>query len=114
MSTSDGVSSAGGRTPAELAEQVRFLEAEVSDLRLRLSGSPSGSRGLELRLAEAQRSLAGLTSQNERLAGRFTHGVPTGHLQAAECRHHRALVMVVAGALDLAIDPLDGECGCHP
>ena len=27
-----------------------------------------GSRGLELRLAEAQRSLAGLTSQNERLA----------------------------------------------
>src|SRR6478752_5802905 len=69
MSTSDGVSSAGGRTPAELAEQVRFLEAEVSDLRLRLSESPTGSRGLELRLAEAQRSLAGLTSQNERLAG---------------------------------------------
>jgi proteasome-associated ATPase len=69
MSSSDGVSSAGGRTPAELAEQVRFLEAEVSDLRLRLSESPSGSRGLELRLAEAQRSLAGLTSQNERLAG---------------------------------------------
>jgi proteasome-associated ATPase len=69
MSTSDGVSSAGGRTPAELAEQVRFLESEVSDLRLRLSESPSGSRGLELRLAEAQRSLAGLTSQNERLAG---------------------------------------------
>ncbi|GAA4745468.1 proteasome ATPase [Nocardioides endophyticus] len=69
MSTSDGVSSAGGHTPAELAEQVRFLEAEVSDLRLRLSESPAGSRGLELRLAEAQRSLAGLTSQNERLAG---------------------------------------------
>ncbi|KQW53813.1 proteasome ATPase [Nocardioides sp. Root1257] len=68
MSTSEGVSSAGGRSPAELAEQVRFLEAEVSDLRLRLSESPSGSRGLELRLADAQRSLAGLTSQNERLA----------------------------------------------
>ncbi|GAA1773236.1 proteasome ATPase [Nocardioides hankookensis] len=68
MSTSEGVSSAGGRTPAELVEQVRFLEAEVSDLRLRLSESPSGSRGLELRLADAQRSLAGLTSQNERLA----------------------------------------------
>ena len=68
MSTSDGVSSTGGRTPAELVEQVRFLEAEVSDLRLRLSESPSGSRGLELRLADAQRSLAGLTSQNERLA----------------------------------------------
>ena len=42
MSTSDGVSSAGGRNPDELAEQVRFLEAEVSDLRLRLSESPTG------------------------------------------------------------------------
>ncbi|WP_028644280.1 proteasome ATPase [Nocardioides sp. URHA0020] len=68
MSMSDGVSSAGDRTPAELVEQVRFLEAEVSELRMRLSESPSGSRGLELRLADAQRSLAGLTSQNERLA----------------------------------------------
>ncbi|MBZ5739878.1 proteasome ATPase [Nocardioides mangrovi] len=68
MSTSEGVSSAGGRTPEELASQVRLLEAEVSDLRLRLADSPSHSRGLELRLADAQRSLAGLTSQNERLA----------------------------------------------
>ncbi|GAA4716347.1 proteasome ATPase [Nocardioides conyzicola] len=68
MSSSDDVSSTGGSTPAELAEQVRFLEAEVSDLRRRLSESPTGSRGLELRLADAQRSLAGLTSQNERLA----------------------------------------------
>jgi proteasome-associated ATPase len=68
MSTSEGFSSTGGRTPEELVVQVRLLEAEISDLRRRLSESPSGSRGLELRLADAQRSLAGLTSQNERLA----------------------------------------------
>ena len=68
MSTSDGVSSTGDRSPEELASQVRLLEAEVSDLRRRLSESPGGSRGLELRLADAQSSLAGLTSQNERLA----------------------------------------------
>ena len=48
--------------------QVRFLEAEVTDLRRRLSDAPTGSRGLELRLADAQRSLAAVTSQNERLA----------------------------------------------
>jgi proteasome-associated ATPase len=48
--------------------QVRFLEAEVSDLRRRLNDAPTGSRGLELRLADAQRSLAAVTSQNERLA----------------------------------------------
>src|SRR6478736_6605680 len=68
MSTSEGVSSAGGRSPEELVDQVRFLEAEVSDLRSRLSEAPGSSRTLELRLADAQRSLAGLTSQNERLA----------------------------------------------
>src|SRR6476660_7853519 len=68
MSTSEGVSSTGGRSPEELANQVRFLEAEVTDLRRRLSDTPGNSRGLEHRLAEAQRSLAGVTSQNERLA----------------------------------------------
>ncbi|WP_085870987.1 MULTISPECIES: proteasome ATPase [unclassified Nocardioides] len=68
MSTSEGVSSTGGRSPEELASQVRLLESEVSDLRRRLTESPTSSRGLELRLADAQRSLAGLTSQNERLA----------------------------------------------
>src|SRR3954468_10572622 len=68
--TSDGPEQSrhGGRSPDELMSQVRFLEAEVSDLRRRLSDAPAGSRGLELRLADAQRSLAGLTSQNERLA----------------------------------------------
>ena len=47
MSTSDGVSSTGAAPPLSSPEQVRFLEAEVSDLRLRLSESPAGSRGLE-------------------------------------------------------------------
>src|SRR3954470_13026702 len=69
---SDSTQSSGGgggdRSAAELASQVRFLEAEVSDLRRRLSDVPTGSRGLELRLADAQRSLAAVTSQNERLA----------------------------------------------
>lgn len=48
--------------------QVRFLEAEVTDLRRRLSDAPGSHRTVELRLADAQRSLAAVTSQNERLA----------------------------------------------
>ncbi|HEX5088397.1 MAG TPA: proteasome ATPase [Nocardioides sp.] len=60
--------SAGDRSPEELMSQVRFLEAEVADLRRRLHDAPTGSRGLELRLTDAQRSLAAVTSQNERLA----------------------------------------------
>ena len=47
---------------------MRFLEAEVADLRRRLSDGPAHSRGLELRLADTQRSLSAVTSQNERLA----------------------------------------------
>src|SRR6188472_3355814 len=57
-----------GRGREELASQVRFLEAEVTDLRRRLSDAPGHSRGLELRLADTQRSLSAVTSQNERLA----------------------------------------------
>ena len=73
MTTSEGPSgtgqsSTGGRSPEQLASQVRLLEGEVSDLRRRLEELPSGSRGLELRLADAQRSLSAVTSQNERLA----------------------------------------------
>jgi proteasome-associated ATPase len=68
MSMTDDGSSAGGRTPDELENQVRFLEAEVTDLRRRLGEAPTHSRGLELRLADAQRSLAAVTAQNERLA----------------------------------------------
>jgi proteasome-associated ATPase len=58
----------GGRSAAELVEQVRFLEAEVVDLRRRLGDAPGHSRGLELRLADTQRSLSAVTAQNERLA----------------------------------------------
>jgi proteasome-associated ATPase len=60
--------SGSGRNAEELMSQVRFLEAEVTDLRRRLSDGPLQPRGLEVRLADAQRSLAGVTAQNERLA----------------------------------------------
>jgi proteasome-associated ATPase len=56
------------RTPEELMSQVGFLEAEIIELRRRLSDSPQSSRYLEQRLAETQTSLASLTAQNERLA----------------------------------------------
>ncbi len=56
------------RSPDELVNQVRFLEAEVTDLRRRLSDGPVHSHALEQRLADTQRSLAAVTSQNERLA----------------------------------------------
>src|SRR3954453_18739556 len=70
MTSDSGASRSGGgsRSPEELMSQVRFLEAEVADLRRRLNDAPTGSRGLELRLTDAQRSLAAVTSQNERLA----------------------------------------------
>ena len=55
-------------TREQLATQVRYLEAEVVDLRRRLDDVPGHARGLETRLADAQRSLAGVSSQNERLA----------------------------------------------
>ena len=57
------------RDPQALATQVRFLEQEVASLRRRLADGPATSRSLELRLADTQRSLAAVTSQNERLAG---------------------------------------------
>ncbi|MDX6357971.1 MAG: proteasome-associated ATPase, partial [Nocardioidaceae bacterium] len=58
----------GDRSARELAEQVRFLESEINDLRRRLSDGPAAARGIELRLADTQRSLSAVTSQNERLA----------------------------------------------
>src|SRR5689334_7191054 len=69
MSSGQDASNPDGRSARELAEQVQFLESEVTDLRRRLSDSPGHSRGLELRLADTQRSLSAVTSQNERLAG---------------------------------------------
>jgi len=69
MATSEDSRSTGGsRSRDELVNQVRFLEAEVHDLRRRLSDGPGHSRSLELRLADTQRSLSAVTSQNERLA----------------------------------------------
>lgn len=68
MSESTSTPAGAGRTPDELVQQVRFLEAEVGDLRRRLNEAPGSSRGIELRLADTQRSLAAVTSQNERLA----------------------------------------------
>src|SRR6185436_12050339 len=58
----------GSRTPEELQSQLGFLEDEVGELRRRLAESPMHSRAVEQRLADTQRSLAAVTSQNERLA----------------------------------------------
>ena len=55
-------------TREQLATQVRYLEAEIMDLRRRLDDVPGQARGLETRLADAQRSLAAVSGQNERLA----------------------------------------------
>ncbi len=69
MSSTEGQPpSTSGRSPDELVQQVRFLEAEVTDLRRRLGDAPGHSRALELRLADTQRSLSAVTAQNERLA----------------------------------------------
>ena len=68
MSQSETGSGSSARTPEELLNQVRFLEAEVADLRRRAGDAPGHNRGLELRLADTQRSLSAVTSQNERLA----------------------------------------------
>ena len=56
------------RTSDEMRSQVGFLEAEVAELRRRLTDAPQATRFLEQRLSEAQTSLSSLTSQNERLA----------------------------------------------
>jgi proteasome-associated ATPase len=69
MSSTEGQPpSVSGRSPDELAQLVRFLEAEVTDLRRRLADMPGSSRAQELRLADTQRSLSAVTAQNERLA----------------------------------------------
>ncbi|MGO4257040.1 proteasome ATPase [Marmoricola sp. RAF53] len=63
---------AEGQDTAQLLSQVSYLEAEVGELRRRLAdapGTPEGSRLLEQRLIDTQRSLAAVTAQNERLAG---------------------------------------------
>ena len=52
----------------QLRHQVAYLEADVVELRRRLHDAPGGSRALDQRLLDTQRSLAAVTSQNERLA----------------------------------------------
>ena len=59
---------AEGQDTAQLMSQVAFLEAEVGELRRRLADAPEGSQLVEQRLIDTQRSLAAVTSQNERLA----------------------------------------------
>ncbi|WP_030484328.1 proteasome ATPase [Nocardioides aequoreus] len=61
--------SSESRSGAELRQQLAFLEAEVVELRRRLHDAPGSSRALDQRLLDTQRSLAAVTSQNERLAG---------------------------------------------
>ncbi|SDR98574.1 proteasome-associated ATPase [Nocardioides scoriae] len=56
------------QSAAQLRHQVAFLEAEVVELRRRLADAPGSSRALDQRLVDTQRSLAAVTSQNERLA----------------------------------------------
>ena len=51
----------------DLTTQVGFLEEEISLLRRKLTDSPREVRALEERLLEAQTSLSGITSQNDRL-----------------------------------------------
>ncbi len=57
-----------GPTTAQLLNQVSFLEAEVAELRRRVADAPLSARALDQRLLDTQRSLAAVTSQNERLA----------------------------------------------
>ena len=56
------------QSAAELRAQVAYLEAEVVELRRRVHDVPGASRALDQRLLDTQRSLAAVTSQNERLS----------------------------------------------
>ncbi|MDQ6648683.1 MAG: AAA family ATPase, partial [Actinomycetota bacterium] len=51
----------------DLTTQISFLEEEVVLLRRKLTDSPRQVRAVEERLAQAQTSLAGVTTQNDRL-----------------------------------------------
>ncbi|MYS81833.1 proteasome ATPase [Embleya scabrispora] len=70
MAVHDDDMNRGGR-PArgtdDLVSQVSFLEQEVAVLRRKLADSPRQSRLLEERVVDLQASLAGMTTQNERL-----------------------------------------------
>ena len=65
--TSDS-SSGDARTPQDWEAQVAYLEREVTALRRRLADAPGSARALEQRLADSQRSLAGVTAASRMLA----------------------------------------------
>ncbi len=67
MTNSEGHDSAAHAT-SDLAAQVVYLKAEMTDLRRRLADAPGVTRALEIRLGDTQRSLSAVTNQNERLA----------------------------------------------
>lgn len=62
-----------GTRPARGSEdpagQVAYLEQEIAVLRRKLADSPRHTRILEERIVELQTNLAGVSAQNERLAG---------------------------------------------
>ncbi|WP_037914376.1 proteasome ATPase [Actinacidiphila yeochonensis] len=72
MAAHDDEFNRGGR-PARGSEdpmsQVAFLEQEIAVLRRKLADSPRHTRVLEERIVELQTNLAGVSAQNERLAG---------------------------------------------
>lgn len=57
-----------GRGSEDPAGQVAYLEQEIAVLRRKLADSPRHTRVLEERIVELQTNLAGVSSQNERLA----------------------------------------------
>ncbi|WP_328899376.1 MULTISPECIES: proteasome ATPase [unclassified Streptomyces] len=58
-----------GRGSDDPAGQVAYLEQEIAVLRRKLADSPRHTRILEERIVELQTNLAGVSAQNERLAG---------------------------------------------
>ncbi|MBU7599868.1 proteasome ATPase [Streptomyces sp. P38-E01] len=58
-----------GRGSQDPAGQVAYLEQEIAVLRRKLADSPRHTRVLEERIVELQTNLAGVSAQNERLAG---------------------------------------------
>ncbi|WSA47049.1 proteasome ATPase [Streptomyces sp. NBC_01803] len=58
-----------GRGSDDPARQIADLEQEITVLRRKLADSPRHTRILEERIVELQTNLAGVSAQNERLAG---------------------------------------------
>ncbi|MET7292745.1 proteasome ATPase [Streptomyces griseoloalbus] len=58
-----------GRGSDDPAGQIAYLEQEIAVLRRKLADSPRHTRILEERIVELQTNLAGVSAQNERLAG---------------------------------------------